>query len=194
MEMVGDKVGIELDKTLIYRTRILRSEHVRGDPLFDCAVYTQDNSYEDCIRKDLRETYEKKVGCQPPHFADDLNNVCNQKLNVSSNKTSEIVGMFNYLFWKSWRSNCKTPCTKSKYMTSLSSKTADGSTGLFIVFDQTSDVARSRFSINGLALYSKLGGLIGAGRTLLWILVSLLGAVQVTLSDTFKIFTVVMNL
>ena len=77
-------------------------------------------------------------------------------------------------------------------MTSLSSSTA--STGLFIVFDQISDVARSRFSINGLTLYSKLGGLIGAGRTLLWILVSLLGAVQVTLSDTFEIFQLVKNL
>ena len=119
MEMVGDKIGIEKGKTLIYRTRILRSEHVRGDPLFDCAVYTQDNSYEDCIRKDLRETFEKKIGCQPPPFADDLNNICDQKLNLSVNKMSEIDRTFNYLFWKSWRSNCKTPCTKSKYMTSL---------------------------------------------------------------------------
>ena len=76
-------------------------------------------------------------------------------------------------------------------MTSLSSKTGSKATGLFIVFDQTSDVARSRFSINGLTLYSKLGGLIGAGRTLLWILVSLLGAAQVTLSDTFEMFQIV---
>ena len=38
MEMVGDKVGMELGKTLIYRTRISRSEHVRGDPFFDRAV------------------------------------------------------------------------------------------------------------------------------------------------------------
>ena len=139
--------------------------------------------------RNLRETFEKKIGCQPPPFADDLNNVCDQKLNVSSNKTSEIVGTFNYLFWKSWRSNCKTPCTKSKYMTSFSSKTANANnaTGLFIVFDQISDVARSRFSINGLTLYSKLGGLIGAGRTLLWILVSLLGAAQVTFLKCFKL-------
>ena len=79
-------------------------------------------------------------------------------------------------------------------MTSLSSKTASGAAEIFIVFDQISDVSRSRFSINGLTLYSKLGGLIGAGRTLLWILVSLLGAAQVTLSDTFEMFQVVMNL
>ena len=51
------------------------------------------------------------------------------------------------------------------------------------MFDQKVDVARSRFSINGLTLLTRLGGLIGVGRTLLWILVSLLGAVQVTLSD-----------
>ena len=55
MEMVGDQIVIgQGDKhfELRYRTRISRAEHVMGDPLFDCAVYTQDNSYEECIKKD----------------------------------------------------------------------------------------------------------------------------------------------
>ena len=71
MEMVGNQIEIELGHSVIslFRTRISRFEHFTGDPLFDCNVYTTDNSYEDCIRRDLKETFQKKIGCQPPPFA-----------------------------------------------------------------------------------------------------------------------------
>ena len=56
------------------------------------------------------------------------------------------------------------------------------------------DITRSRFSIDGPTFLTKLGGLIGVGRTLLWILVSLLGTAQVvkfshtTLREAFPHF------
>ena len=51
---------------------------------------------------------------------------------------------------------------------------------LSIVFDQKIAVSHSRFSINGQTFLTKVGGFIGVGRTSLWILISLLGAPQVT--------------
>ena len=184
MEMVGNQIEIELGHSVIslFRTRISRFEHVTGDPRFDCTVYTRDNSYEDCIRRDLKETFQNIIECQPPPFAYDLNNTCDQKLNLSHGKLVDIDSMFRHLYWKDFRSHCKTPCSKSKYTTRLSStnKIPFPKTIINIIFDQKLDVARSRFSINGNTFLMKLGGLIGVGRTLLWILVSLLGAVQVT--------------
>ena len=180
MEMVGDQIRIGLErKAFSYRTKISRSEHVTSDPLFDCAVYTQDNSYDDCIRNHLEELFRKQLGCQPPPFADNFDNMCNQRFNVSGNKSWEIDKMFQHLFYKDWRTGCKIPCTKSKYTTRFSSGIPYPITQISIVFDQTIGVSRSRFSINGHTFLTKLGGLIGVGRTLLWILVSLLGAAQV---------------
>ena len=185
MEMVGDQIeiGPEQNRTISsFRTRISRSEHVTGDPLFDCALYTEDNSFEDCIKKDFKKTFETTFGCQPPPFTDDIRNICNQKFNFSPNETCEIEKRMEYLVSKNLSPNCKFPCTKSKYTTRFKSKTPYWTgTAIYIVFDQALDVAQSRFSINSLTLLTRLGGLIGVGRTLLWILVSLLGAAQVTL-------------
>ena len=71
MEMLGDQIGTGLKlESSTYRTKISRSEHVTGDPLFDCAVYTRENSYDDCIRKSQKDLFQRHIGCQPPLFAD----------------------------------------------------------------------------------------------------------------------------
>ena len=133
-------------------------------------------------RKISKKTFETTFGCQPPPFADHTHNICNQKFNFSPNETCEIEKWMEYLVSQNWSPNCKVPCTKSKYTTRFKSKTPYwNGAAIYIVFDQTLDVAQSRFSINSLTLLTRLGGLIGVGRTLLWILVSLLGAAQVTL-------------
>ena len=186
MEMVGDQIETRLErKSLHYRTRISKSEHVAGDPLFDCTVYTIDNSYDDCIRSELKDLFKKEIACQPPNFASNRNEMCNQKFNVSDKKWEEIDRMFQQIFHNDWESGCKIPCTKSKYSTRLSRTVPYPLTSITIVFDQTVDVERSRFSINGHTFLTKVGGLIGVGRTLLWILVSLLGTAQVTFSLSF---------
>ena len=53
------------------------------------------------------------------------------------------------------------------------------------MFDKTVNVVRSRFSISGPTYLTKAGGFVGVGRTLLWILVSLLGVSQV-IYDTYS--------
>ena len=51
--MVGDPVIIDLaagsPQILGYKTHIFRSKNIEGDPSLDCADYTPDNSYHDCI-------------------------------------------------------------------------------------------------------------------------------------------------
>ena len=61
-------------------------------------------------------------------------------------------------------------------------------TALIIVFDRTAEVTHTRFSINEQTLLTKLGGAVSSGRTLLWILVSILGGIQVIL-HSFSIFS-----
>ena len=59
------------------------------------------------------------------------------------------------------------------------SKGPSSNTGINLVFDRTISVTRSTFSINEQTFLTRLGGSVSSGRTLLWILVTLLGAPQV---------------
>ena len=82
-------------------------------------------------------------------------------------------------FFKDVKFKCKTPRTKIKY-TTRSLTLPYSSKALDIKFDKTVDITRARFSIDGPTFLTKSGGFIGVGRTLLWVLASLLGTAQVT--------------
>ena len=53
------------------------------------------------------------------------------------------------------------------------------------MFEKILEVGHSTFSINEQTFVTRLGGSVSGGRTLLWILVSLLGASQVYLFPHF---------
>ena len=180
MEMVGQPIHVELKRAdFEFHTRISKSEHVEGDPLYDCTVYTKSNSYDGCLRNELEGLFSKEFGCQPPYLSENLNVTCDQKFNVSENRSTEIEALFWNLWSKGTEFKCKAPCTKTKYRTRSEGRFPYPHTTLAITFDKTVDVSRSRFSIDGPTFLTKSGGFIGVGRTLLWILASLLGALQV---------------
>ena len=82
----------------------------------------------------------------------------------------------------------KTGSTKNTYKTRyLATSPSDGNTEIFLRFDRTVYITKSGFSIDGTTLLTKAGGYVGFGRTLLWILMSLLGAAQVLLLPSVKL-------
>ena len=93
--------------------------------------------------------------------------------------------LFYYLAFNQMKSDCKAPCTQIKYTTRPQIKYPYNFTLLNIIFDRTIDVTQSSFSINEQTLLTKLGGSISMGRTVLWILVSILGANQVYPNSLF---------
>ena len=163
-----------------FKTKISKAEHVLDDPLFDCAVYTANNSFDDCRKTEVMELFEKELGCQPPPIAVDDEKTCNQKFEFSEKRSRRITNLFWNVAIPDGKSMCKMPCTTSKYTTRRYFRIPYPKTMLSIVFDQTIAVAHSRFSIDIQTFLTKVGGFIGVGRTSLWILVSLLGASQVT--------------
>ena len=185
LEMMGYPIGIVIKEPLIsssYKTKVSRFEHVQNDPLLRCAVYTIKNSYNDCIQDELLELIEKEIGCQPPLLATDQKRICNKKFNVSAAKNLKIEKLLMPLYYHDKRFNCKTPCTTNVYTTKYIQTTpspVENWTFLTLAFDKTLDVGHSTFSIDGQTFVTRLGGSVSSGRTLLWILISLFGAVQV---------------
>ena len=180
MQMAGDPIVVEFDKSLhIYETRISKSEHIEADPLFDCAVYTKQNSYQNCIQDEIEKIFLMELGCQPLYLSTNENDQCNKKFNVSKHRSKEIFSLFWGLTYKGMKLRCKPTCTKIKYTTKYLGGYPYSFRRLDIIFDENVDIVRSRFSIDVYTLLTKSGGFIGVGRSLLWILVSLLGAVEV---------------
>ena len=186
LDMMGDRIKISTRRpssTISYKTKVSRFQHVQGDPLFRCAVYTTDNSYNDCIQDELLEPIEKEIGCQPPLLAKDQNLMCNQKFNFSTaDQNKKIKRLFKPLYYHDTSFNCRTPCTTNVYTTKYVQSTpssVENMTYLVLEFDKTLEVGHSTFSIDGQTFVTRLGGSVSSGRTLLWILISLFGAVQV---------------
>ena len=94
------------------------------------------------------------------------------------------------LYYQDVRFNCKIPCTRNKYSTRLLHNEPISGKKLRIVFAKTVNVDRSVYSIDSQTFLTRLGGSVSTGRTLLWILLTLLGAFQVNplvIFSTWKI-------
>ena len=180
MKMMGDPIVVRSGPYwYTFQTKISKSEHVQGDPLFDCALYNKHDSYDKCIRNDLERLFENELGCQLPYLSENISAICDKKFNVSENRSSEIFRIFLNLFYEDIKFKCKPPCTKLKYTTRDIGVWPHPILTFDIIFDKNIETTLSRFSIDWQTLLTKLGGFIGIGRSLLWVFVSLLGTAQV---------------
>lgn len=185
MEMVGDPIDIELGgqpawKTS-YKTQISRNQHVEGDPRFKCTVYTEENSYNDCVQSELLASFAEELGCQPPLLVKDQNRICNKKFNVTDRKKSERISrLFKHVYYHDARFKCKSPCTTNVFNTKFVHKAPSPEKNkLIITFDNTIEIFQSTFSIDEQTFLTRLGGSVSSGRTLLWLFLTLLGGFQV---------------
>ena len=186
MELLGDPVTMKMSSEeppfISYNTQIFRSIHVPGDPLLDCAFYTVENSYYKCIKNELIETFTKEIGCMPPLLElSDPKTMCNKKFNVSKKRDKDINKLFRSFYHHDRKFNCRTPCTKNIYTSRYvhSSPSMFKRNTLVLIFDKTIDMAHSSFSIDGRTLLTRLGGSVSSGRTLLWIILTILATSQV---------------
>ena len=182
MEILGDPVTMNMfakePPFISYNTQIYRSVHVPGDPLLDCAVYTVDNSYHTCIKKEIIDIFTKEIGCIPPLLEADPKTICNNRFNVSKKRDNDLNKLFRSFYHHDRKFNCRTPCTKNIFTSRFvhSSPSMFKSSSLVLIFDKTIKVAHSSFSIDGGTLLTRLGGSVSSGRTLLWIILAILAA------------------
>ena len=194
-DMLGDPIKVNVEDLeagqqgyySYFKTKISRSRHVLGDPQFECSEYTEDDSYYDCITSTLQDYFDQELGCVPPLLVTrDEQSMCNRRFNnISDEKLEKLRGIFNKIYFHDIQlEQCKPPCTKTVYHSKRYLQNAP-SKGLkvIIMFENSIVVTESRFSINGATLLTRFGGSVSSGRTLLWILLSILALTQVVLSE-----------
>ena len=190
MEMKGDPVKMNLEQeepeALSFIVQMSHYEHVEDDPLLDCDVYTKDNPYSKCAQKELFETFKKEIGCVPPILEQDPQKMCNKKFNLSIAKDKAVDSLFKPLYFHNRRFGCKTPCTQKIFSSRFVHASPSDNMYMVIVFEKAVKLVRSSFSINGQTLLSQLGGSVSSGRTLLWVLLTILAVFQVSRDLSFQ--------
>ena len=192
LEMTGDPIEIKVERPpwkTSYKTQISRYQQVQGDPRFECSVYTEENSYNDCVQKELLELFDKEIGCQPPLLVRDSIHMCDKTFNDSANTTraKRLSKLFKHVYYHDGMFKCRSPCLTNVYNTRFvhkAQKARDRPTTIVITFDNTVQIFRSTFSIDEQTLLTRLGGSVSSGRTLLWIFLTLLGLFQVAFDQS----------
>ena len=156
-----------------------RIHHVQGDPLYDCTEYGKENTYHNCIHDEILDIFDKEIGCTPPFFTRSPSKMCNKRFNLTESKDVKLKQIFRTILSHVMKFKCKTPCTQRVYQKTLTHQIPDNGTFLLFTFSPKVAVTKSLFSIDAQTLLTRFGGSVSSGRTLLWILLSLVGASQV---------------
>ena len=189
--MTGDSSTVLMNRFRTFKTKISRSKHVQGNPHLKCTEYTLERSYNNCTNEELIGQYIDILGCIPPVLGNVFSTtpkiICNQTMfNISKEKVSKVEKLWITIFNHNLKFTCETPCTTTKYTTRLLQSVPHAFSAMHVVFDKTVDITHSTFSISEQTLLTRLGGSVSSGRTLLWILVSLLGTTKVV-NDTIPV-------
>ena len=147
LEMLGDQVWFDVRqidlKVKVMKTKISKFIHVPGDPLLDCAVYTESASFGQCVRKELLTDFKRELGCVPPLLNENPESICNKTFTVSDTMSTKVKAMFKPLFFHNKEFKCKTPCTNtvfnSKFMHSSPTKW-ENEMALYVAFDKRVDI------------------------------------------------------
>ena len=190
-EMAGDEMVIDPNKAQITQYSVQAKIHIykEDNPNYKCTSYEKGTSFESCISKDIKRTSESLINCFPPWLeTENEKNICKGHLNTSKTTFYKLQGLWDQKLLDK-ETACLSPCeniiykSKREYYTSSTSNVSASMT--YILFDKTAVIYRARFTVGVITLLSRIGGYIGGGRTLLWIIIAGCGFTK-TLDTLFK--------
>ena len=192
--MKGDSIQLQTKPQGIYKkfkTKIAKFKHVKGDPKFDCETYDTNQTYSNCLEKELQMKFQNLLGCHPPLISSALEKMCNTTFNLSKSDkiVVKVLELVDNLFTNYHSTSCKTPCTYYHYDTRFLYSFPINSTenSVKLVMNKMVDITITSFMLRWAGLFTGIGGAISAGRTLFWFIISSLGVVRILKSITFNI-------
>ena len=135
MSMKGE-VKIPFDRFYKYRTEISKS--VVNEDL-GCQVYTSENPYSSCVRKEVNKKMVGLLGCLPPLLTNGENEeICKGKVNTSIDKSAVIKTQFINIYSSDFQpQTCMKPCIQTNYDTKKIYSLPTDKPSIRIVFGKT---------------------------------------------------------
>ena len=182
---IGPRIGFAN-----YRTKISEIVYVENDPELKCEHYSRLNKYSDCLEEKLIQSIHSFLPCIPPWLTDDKDKWCIPSIFLEKNESKALNFILtNIIDGHDSGISCQTPCHFMHFNTKLTLfDERDTKYGLFVQFEDTVDVRRSNIVISPTTLVTRIGGIIGVGKELFWIILLVFsGSLMFTL-DTCKLF------
>ena len=157
-----------------YRTSVSLESHVENDPALPCRTYQKHYSYANCLEERYVSQVQSMLGCIPPWLADNSSLWCNQIFeNITSSRKADIQFLLaNILDGFADDGECFPPCSKMTFNSRLTRfDPRDDRIGLFIQFEEKIKTVGVTFVINEVTLLTRIGGIIGVGKEILWTIV-----------------------
>ena len=178
-EFMGQE--ILLDSQLyfpVFKIKISKTTNKENDPNIDCTNYEDGKTYEDCVDERIITEVNDVLNCVPPWFANEnFNNVCEGNIDMRKAKEAKekLKLLLDNVFRGSHIKGCKPSCLKLKYESSFAydlgvPKNISEKKKITLHFEEDMLVASTVFNIGPVTFLSRIGGTIGAGRTLFWLL------------------------
>ena len=178
--MTGDELVTSINKFMLYKMKITTTVHLEEDPVLNCQEYDLTKNYNDCIESEIEESFKKLLGCVPHWFSSNNNNTCQRNLNLTYEESKSVYNLLNDIITNYDSKACKLPCTIRSYHSKFSSYNPINnnviSSGISIIFDESVAISQTNWVINAKTLLLRLGSVVGVCRTLLWILLIIVGA------------------
>ena len=174
-----------------YRTSVSLERHVENDPSLPCRTYKKDFRYANCLEERYVSQVQSMLGCIPPWLSDNSSLWCNQIFeNITGNKKEDIQFLLtNILDGFADDGECLPPCSKMTFNSRLTRfDPRDDRIGLFIQFEKKIKTVGVTFIIDEITLLTRIGGIIGVGKEILWAIVFFFGSLKIFFITIKKLF------
>ena len=185
--MTGDHLSALKVKTgyMNYKAKISQKSYLENDPNFKCKEYQEHETYSACLENVYSKQIRTYLNCSPPWLDDDTNKWCNESLNIKEDDVESYDFILrNILNYKADIGECFEPCSSLYFDVNLdifNYREGYDKYGLYLRFEDTVETTKMNIVITSTTLLTRIGGIIGVGKELLWVIVFVCGALKAIL-------------
>ena len=157
----------------MFKIKVHQEIQLEDNPNYICRNYDSPGEYDSCLEAEFTRQSLSLLNCTPPWLTEDRGTWCHHRLNVSEERKKEVTFFFeNLSFGKADGGSCLSPCRTTWYESQpLGFQPTSDRTGLRVVLDTEVLQTVSELQIGPKTLATRIGGIIGVGKELLWILI-----------------------
>ena len=157
----------------LYKVEIKQEIYREEDPQYPCIDYKLPGEFDRCLEEENIRLTSKTLNCTPPWMTDMKELWCGENLLESEETASRTYFLFeDILMGLTDSKQCSVPCTKTNfYVNKIGFERKTSKEGIILVFENKIEKRISELQIGPKTLLTRIGGIIGVGKNLLWLLV-----------------------
>ena len=177
----GDDIKIPSEPGFnMYQMKVFQTVHYEEEPKYPCKDYQNIGEYDKCLEDDLLDELHKIANITPPWLTDNSDLWWRENITF---KSGEIRAKYYLLFEKVnflsyYTKKCLVPCRRNTFELKHNGMLESANNSGFAVWlDRFVSRTTSEPQISPMTLITRLGGIIGVGKNLLWIIVLLFSSI-----------------